>query len=367
MLSTLDLGEPDHNKRQKTHYDLAKFLLAQKRRISMADNKMNSGSKNQISDWWSMRADRRGLATGLALFTFIVLIFLGVLFPTQIQQAVANSDPIETLFNALIGGIITGVTLVLTINQLVLSQELGAVDDQKQRMEGAMDFIHEVESMLDRTPSPAEPAAFMKTLIGAIRKKATALADSVSDSSAGNTDVGKKIEDYTEMVQERAQTVEQKLDGTEFGTFGLIFTALQFNYSAMIHEGRQLYNEEMEQLADPSKSQLEELIKLLKSFGPAREHIKTLYFQWEFINLSKAIIYTGLPALLISCMVPLYLGELRTISGQTLGINNLFLTVSLATTLALSPFLVMISYLLRIATVAKRTLAMGPFILRERS
>ncbi len=40
-----------------------------------------------------------------------------------------RGDPVETLFQALITGTITAVTLVLTLNQLVLSQELGAVGD----------------------------------------------------------------------------------------------------------------------------------------------------------------------------------------------------------------------------------------------
>lgn len=39
--------------------------------------------------------------------------------------------------------------------------------------------------------------------------------------------------------------------------------------------------------------------------------------------------------------------------------------VSTAFTLSVTPFLVFVSYILRVATVAQRTLAIGPMILRD--
>jgi len=53
------------------------------------------------------------------------------------------------------------------------------------------------------------------------------------------------------------------------------------------------------------------------------------------------------------------------ISGVTLGVDHLVWLVSAMTTAALAPFMLLLSYVLRIATVAKRTLAVGPFILRD--
>jgi len=52
-------------------------------------------------------------------------------------------------------------------------------------------------------------------------------------------------------------------------------------------------------------------------------------------------------------------------SAVVLGAGTVVLVTSLAFTLAILPFLLFASYVFRIATVAQRTLAMGPLILRE--
>jgi hypothetical protein len=60
----------------------------------------------------------------------------------------------------------------------------------------------------------------------------------------------------------------------------------------------------------------------------------------------------------------LFVGNPDTISGATFAVDNLVWVTSAAVAVALLPFVLLLSYVLRIATVAKRTLAMGPFVLR---
>jgi hypothetical protein len=55
----------------------------------------------------------------------------------------------------------------------------------------------------------------------------------------------------------------------------------------------------------------------------------------------------------------------NAVPGTTLGMDNLVWVASGAYTIGLAPFVVLVAYVLRIATMAKRTLAIGPFILRE--
>ena len=84
------------------------------------------------------RAERSNLAMYLLLelprlvvtFLVLVVIFIGVVGASLIidgaAAALVTDTPVATTFQALIGATVTGVTLVLTLNQLVLSQELGA-------------------------------------------------------------------------------------------------------------------------------------------------------------------------------------------------------------------------------------------------
>lgn len=57
--------------------------------------------------------------------------------------------------------------------------------------------------------------------------------------------------------------------------------------------------------------------------------------------------------------------DAETLRGATLGIDNLVWMTSAGFVIGTAPFVLFTAYVLRIATVAKRTLAMGPFILRE--
>jgi hypothetical protein len=311
-----------------------------------------------------LNANRRVVAAGLLGVLFVVFVVLGVLDPAPLRRAMGSKDPIETAFQGFLTAIITGVTLVLTINQLVLSQELGAVADQRERMEGAMAFREDVEDVIDRHVAPAEPASFLQTIVDATRERADALADATDE--AVEEDRRERIQAYVDSLTENATSVRERLDGARFGTFEVLFAALDYNYSWKIYEARRLRKE----YDDPDDVEavdeaLDDVIEALELFGPAREHFKTLYFQWELINLSRAVLYAAVPALVVATGMILYVDNPASVPGSTLGVDNLVWLASAAVTVALLPFVLLLSYILRIATVTKRTLAIGPFVLRE--
>ena len=55
---------------------------------------------------------------------------------------------------------VTGTTLVVTISQLVLSQEDGPLGDQRQRMSDAMDFRTYISELIEDVV-PNQPSAFL--------------------------------------------------------------------------------------------------------------------------------------------------------------------------------------------------------------
>ncbi|MFB6270208.1 MAG: hypothetical protein ABEH83_09710, partial [Halobacterium sp.] len=99
-------------------------------------------------------------------------------------------------------------------------------------------------------------------------------------------------------------------------------------------------------------------------FGPAREHFKTLYFQWELSELSRQLLYAAVPAL-AAAIAALLLFDPAQFPGATLGVSHALVVVSAAATVAVLPFALLLAYILRIITVTKRTLSIGPFVLRE--
>ena len=318
--------------------------------------------QSRVKLWVLMEANRWAVA-GLGLVgVFVGMVALGVADPSPLQRAIAASDPVDTLFQAYVGAIITGVTLVVTLNQLVLSQELGPVGDQRNRMKGAMEFRQDVEEELEADTSPPEPASFLRALVDASRARAEDLEAAVEDSR--DDELKSKVDRYVADLTENGDAVSDRLEDAQFGTFDVLSAVLDFNYSWKIFTARRIRNDHADSLTDEAREAFDDVLEALKFFGPAREHFKTLYFQWELVNLSRAMLYAALPALVVvSAMVVYY--DARAVPGATLGLSNDVLAVSLAVTIATAPFLILLSFVLRIATVAKRTLAIGPFVLRK--
>ena len=307
--------------------------------------------------WLLLGADRRVL-TGLILgIVFLVLVGLDQHSSVQLRSLMAGSDPVETLFQALVTAIITGVTLVVTLSQLVLSQELGAAGDQADRMDGAMEFRRDVESRIESDVSPPDPASFLQSIVEAAGREGAALAETVGRNDDGG------IAAFADDLVADGDAVASDLDGAQFGTFEVVYAALNFDYAGKIYEARRLRaNADVDDAVDAA---LDEIVAALTQFGAAREHVKTLYFQWELIDLARTIVYVAVPALVISIGMLLYGTDPGVVPGQYLGVEGVVWLVAATTTVAVAPFVLLLVYILRIVTVAKRTLAIGPLVLRE--
>jgi hypothetical protein len=317
--------------------------------------------QSRVKLWFLLEADR-WLVTGVLLAVVLVgFIGAGYLYPAA-ESAVRTTDSVDTLFQGFLTATITGVTVVLTLNQLVLSQELGAVKDQRDRMEGAMAFRRDAAEVIQTPVSPSRPAQFLRALVEVSAERAERLRDSVGDGT--DEELADEIGDLTDSLVENADQVSEGLDDARFGDFDVISSALNFNYSWKIFTGRRIHERYSDSLDDEARVALEELVEVLRLFGPAREHFKTLYFQWELIDLSRAISYASVPALLVSgSMVAFF--DATAYSAVVFEVETLLLVVAVAATVSVVPFLILLSYVVRIATVTKHTLSIGPFILRE--
>ncbi|SEW02374.1 hypothetical protein [Natrinema salifodinae] len=313
--------------------------------------------------WVLLRLNRWVFSAAVLAIVFTVLVACSLLGLTPLRTIVEQHNGTFWIFSGFIGAIITGTSIVVTINQLVLSQELGAVGEQRDRMQDAMDFRQDVEEQLaEEDVTPPEPAAFLYELVDGVEEEANDLEETVTGDHGDELE--EKIADYVDDIVENAQVVKDDLENAQFGTFDVIWNALNFNYSRKIYDAREIRAKHGQELSDDADDELDDMIVNLKFFGPAREHFKTLYFQWELINLSRALLYVSVPALAAMALLLMYIDG-QALPGSVLGIDNLVWVTSAGFVVGISPFVVFTVYILRIATVAKRTLAMGPFILRE--
>ena len=313
-----------------------------------ADSLRERGGTSAATTYLLIGADRRVLAAGLLGVLFLGLLGAATLMPGA-ERAVRTGDPIETLYQALVGATVTGVTLVLTLNQLVLSQELGAVGDQRERMEGAMAFRDDAADHLADPTAPAEPSAFLRALVAAAADHAQSLADALGDDA--------------DSVTSNADHVIDALEGASFGSFAVVGAALDFEYSQKLYRARRLEAVHGDALPAAASGALRELTGTLRLFGPAREHFKTLYFQQELVGLSRAVLATAVPSLVVAVAMLTFFEPAA--APSLLVFDGAVVAVCATTAVTLAPFVVLLAYVLRIATVTGRTLSIGPFVLRE--
>lgn len=309
-----------------------------------------------------MGANRWIIVGILGAGVFGLLVLIGLFAPAPVARLLVYQDPVDTVFQGLVSAVITGVTLILTINQLILSQELGPVEEQHQRTQSAMEFREDIETTADLAIVPSKPSVLFVALLEAIRRKATALGDAVGDGVDG--DIRDDIDDYVDDITEDADEVADRLDGVAFESHRFLPIVLQFNYSRKIHEGRRLRNiYGTDDLPDGVDEQLDDILEMLTFFAPARQHVKNLHLQWELINLSRAIFYTALPALVVTFAMILFFDPGMVPAG-TFGVANRLWITSGALTIATLPFLTLFAYILRVGAISKRTLAVGPLVLQ---
>jgi len=334
--------------------------MTEKSDIETADTITERAGGSRVKLRVLMRSNRLLLAGVLAVALFLAFVLVvGVLSPS-LTRKLESGDTIETLFTTMLTVIVTGSTLVVTIGQLILTQENGPLGDQRARMSNSMEtraFVTE----LTGSPSPVDPAAFLGVILDATTQRARTLRDTVGEDDAA---LSKAVDDLVEAVAGNANTVRAQLDGAEFGSFDVIFAALGFNYSLKIQQVEHIEDEYDQRLTDEQHGLLDELKTGLSLFGLAREHVKTLYFQWALIDLSRLILYTAVPALAVAGIM-LAAVDAATFPGQTFGIEHVVIVVGGAFAVTLLPFLLFVSYILRVLTVAKRTLAIEPLVLRS--
>jgi len=329
--------------------------------IGTADTMRERAGESRIKLHVLLRTNRLLVTAVLAFAVFVAFVaFVAVLSP-PFQQQVRSGDVIETMFSTMIGVVVTGTTLVVTIGQLVLSQENGPLGDQRERMSNAMNFREYAKELIG-APTPADPSAFLRELVDVTERETNALREAIAEND--DEQLREEIEEFADSLQGNSETVRDQLEGAQFGSFDVLFAALNYNYAWKIFQVERIADEYEASLDETERELLDDLKTSLSMFGPAREHVKTLYFQWALIDLSRLILSAAIPALLVAGVM-LAVVDGGTFPGRTIGVADIVWVTGGAFAVTLVPFLIFVSYISRIVTIAKRTLAIGPFILRE--
>jgi len=317
---------------------------------------------NRLSTWFLLGANRLLVVFLLTAFVFITFVAAVTILPPSFTSQIESTDTIDTIFSTMITAIVTGTTLVVTIGQLVLTQENGPLGDQRNRMRNSME-VRDATAELTGEPSPPDPSRFLGSILEATASAGRSLRESTT--ATDDAVVRERMTELTDCVIEDADAVRERLNAGQFGSFDLLSAALDYDYGVKIYRVERVEDEFEERLTQDQKRSLADLKDALLLFGPAREHVKTLYFQWALIDLSRQILYAAVPAIAIAGIM-ITTVDVTTFDGATIGVDHSLLAVGAAFATTLIPFLLFVSYILRILTVAKQTLAIEPLVLRDR-
>lgn len=324
-----------------------------------ADTMRERRGESAATQWFLVAGNRFAVAGLFLLSTVALLYLLGRIGPGTPRQLL-SSTVLASVFGSVIIVIVTGGTLVLTITQLVLSRELGALGEKRSEMSDEMEFRADVAERSSVSVGPPEPSAFVRALLDATGEAAADLADSLDGADA---EIRPQLRTFAEETRDHSETTNDRLAPAEFGTVEMMIPVFDYNYSWKLYAAR-YFLERHEGRLGTARAPLERLTELLSLFGPAREYLKTKYFQWDAISLARTTLYAAIPALSIAVYAMLWFDP-QQITGATLGVNNAYLSASVMFALSIAPFALLLSYVLRIVTLARRTLAIGPFILRR--
>lgn len=302
-------------------------------------------------EWVLVDGNRLLLSLGgsiVILVTLLILHDLGVI-------AFTNDDSVTRMASGMTAGTFSLVTLVVSVNQLILSQEFSSAGKFRDRLGGILEFRRDVEDATGVPAAPAEPTRLLELLAAAIRHRANVLADVVAD----NDDESKtRIVGYANGVANSTSRVDEALDRTGVTAFDALSIAVEYDNYWQLYAARHLRND-TSALSTETDGAFDELIEVLQLFTTAQEHFKTIYLQRELTRFSQLTIFCGMPAVLAAVLITLLYGDL---GGATISATYLPYVTLLLVTVVFFPLTLLASYILRTATITRRTAAIGPML-----
>jgi len=268
---------------------------------------------------------------------------------------VGPNSSVSTVFGSgLTSGIVTLLTVALSINQLVLSRVFGSVDVLTERLNGSRELRQTVESIAGVPSSPNDPAEFLSLIAMTITDRAEGIV-AVSDGT--DWDPPTKLTDSLRDLAAYGENLDSNLE-SKAQLSALISTLLGTEYAENMTAVRYLQNEYAESIPEDVAGEFQAIETLLESIAVVRQFYKTITIQEDLATLSRQLVYSGITALMATFIVAL----MYLTSSVTLPILVLPVVVSIGIGIIIAPLALFVSYILRAATVARKTVSVGPFI-----
>lgn len=311
--------------------------------------------------WVLLYGDRRVLALITILVILSTLLVVGTVWEFEMERLVTETRAVQTLFNTLLGGIILFVSVVLSINTAALAQEFAPLQVKLARIEDSIEFQIELEELVDEGVSPAGLQPFLEYVIGAIHAETESLR--TSEDSTGDERARADLLAFVDELDTQLSLIKNRIGRTNPQVSIVLLSTLDYPYARHINVTRRLKSVHGDELTESDHDSLAKLLQVLTILASGREYFTTLYFKRELRNLSSSLLVLSLPVIVFTAYVLLAIDAGLFPRTTLLGLGSRLLYVNLAFVIALSPYVLLSSYMLRILTVSKHSLESTVFTL----
>ena len=316
---------------------------------------LNYGSGGQslpqrLAQWVLIGGNRLLITAGVAVGTFVLtwsLIASGTL-------SVNPRSPIESILGSgVVAGLFSLISVTLTINQLVSSRVFGGLDTFQEKFEGGNDLRNRVAEIADHPSPPIEAAEFISFIGETLRGQAVALRN---DRDRDDRELNEAIDSYVDDMVEYAAPVREV--STEMPPEEVILTLAGPDFARYLNRTDDLRSGRYEELTDEERERLDSIASLLSAITVFRQYFKTIALHQELAQLSRQFVFIGFPAVMVALLAPLLY---KSNPAATLAPYSLPLIMSVSLTVVVIPLVLLMVYMLRIATIFRYTVSVAPF------
>lgn len=305
------------------------------------------------SEWIVMTGDR----LLVSLVGVIVLLGLFLLAAFSGYAPLQKETPILFFLFALISANFTLIAIVTSLSQFVLSRRLESPGEIRTKTRETLSYRRDVGETLGQQIMPVRPDAFFLTLYQYVHDELARLE--------GATDQGRtkraraELHDLVGGLQTHVDYVIDLLQRPSSGLKHALFTSLSADYEEDVHRTWYLQTEHSDEFTASVAEPLERLTEALEHIEVASRMFRTIFIESEVAELSRFLLYIGLPVQIAAVMVML----LYTVPGSQPPLADLTLRILIPfiTTAGFTPFIVLASYVIRLTVVARRTADTFPF------
>jgi len=312
--------------------------------------------RDRVVNWFLLTGSRLWVTAGLLV---IVAVLLWGLVLTSYAPLIERT-PILFLLFALISGNVTLITIVVSISQFVLSRHLESPGEIRQQLRDLVGYRREVSEMTGEQVLPVIPRGFLLLLFRSIVNDADALRD--QEWHEEDEALRREVQPLMYNLEGHARYLIRLLSSGEAGVRSALFATLDTNYSQFFYEIYRIRTAHEQELPESVGRKLDRLERHVEQIDIARRYFKTVFIQSELASLSRVLLYIGLPVLVGTVMLTLLF---TATSSPAISRPVLAATIPAVVTAGFAPLLLLAAYIIRLATVVKRTAAMYPFTTRD--